>query len=198
MPCQIVTETNDIIQAVLDLKDRVAVLIPSVDLPDNQSSLCGDGGGFIYEIYSRVQSFVQEAGSDIEETVAMPDLSPCHTSGFLTGIKAWIDGIVVFASSICDLSLDSAGGDEGFDETFNSGNGGYTLELTYETYRVKDRIILYDNNGSILFDSGCVGTQGEAVENIAVPEGTTSIRVVVEPNCEGGSGTAWYLSVRCI
>ena len=99
---------------------------------------------------------------------------------------------------ICSLSLNSSGGDEGFDETYSAGNGGYTIVLTYETYYQKDQIILYDQASVVLFDSGCVGTQGERVSNIAVPAGTTSIRVRVIPNCEGGTGTAWYLQIRCL
>ena len=198
--CAIVTGANEIIQAVRDLQDRVSILIYSVDLPENLTTLCGDGAGLINEIYTNVVSLVVEAGDEVSETVIRalePAAQICHTGVYLLAVKDWIDGIQIIADSICSLDLNSAGGDEGFDETYNAGNGGYTLILTYETYRQKDRIILYNQSNVILFDSGCVGTQGEKVANIPVPAGTTSIRVVVEPNCEGGTGTAWYLRVEC-
>jgi len=198
--CSIVTSVNEIIQAVRDLQDRVSILIYSVDLPNDLTTLCGDGAGLINEIYNNVVEFVLSAGSEVSETVSRP-ITPaeqvCHTAVYFYAMQTWIDGIIVIAEDICSLNLDSSGGDEGFDETYNAGNGGYTLILTYETYFQKDRIILYNQSNVILFDSGCVRTQGEEVANIPVPAGTTSIRVVVEPNCEGGTGTAWYLRVEC-
>jgi len=198
--CAIVTGANEIIQAVRDLQDRISILIYSVDLPENLTTLCGDGAGLINEIYNNVVSFVLEAGSQVSETVSRP-IEPaeqvCHTGTYFYAVRTWIDGIIVTAEDICSLNLDSSGGDEGFDETYNANNGGYTLILTYETYTQKDRIILYNQNDDILFDTGCVGTQGEEVENIPIPVGTTQIRIVVEPNCEGGTGTLWYLRVEC-
>jgi len=198
--CAIVTAVNEVIQSFRDLQERVSILIYGLELPENLSSLCGDGTGLINEMYNSVVSFVLAAGSEVSETVPSP-ITPaeqvCHTWAYLYAVKTWIDGIIVDGENICSLNLNSAGGDEGYDETFGASNGGYTLILTYETFWQKDRIILYNQSDDILFDSGCVGTGGEKVANIPVPIGTTEIRVVVEPNCEGGTGTAWYLRVEC-
>jgi hypothetical protein len=56
--------------------------------------------------------------------------------------------------------------------------------------------VIYQDDVQI-FDSGCVGTDGE--RNVIVPFSGTSdeIRVDVEPNCSGTRGTGWYFDVRC-
>jgi len=196
MACAIVTSVDELIQSVRDLQERVAVLIPSIELPDNLTTLCGDGDGLIQRIYNNVSAFVVEAGEDISEANDRPVEEFCHTGTYMFKVKEWIYGIDIVAATICDLNLDSSGGDEGYDETFSAGNGGYTLSVQYEMYQQKDRLILYDQAGSILFDTGC--TSGGDTVLVDVPEGVTSIRVVIEPNCEGGSGTAWNLSITCI
>ena len=200
MVCALVTSMSSIIEAIRELQVRVETLIPTITLPENMTTLCGDGGGqgLLPDLYFSVLSFVLDAGEDVTETVARPQEPECYTGAYLFDMEAWIDGIEIEASDICSLNLDSAGGDEGYDESFSAGNGGYTIELTYETYSQKDRIILYNQLDSIIFDSGCVGTMGEVVANIVIQEGITQIRVVVEPNCEGGYGTAWYLKIKCV
>ena|GEM_PF-6474042 len=199
--CPIVSAVLAVIQSVRDLQNRVAILIPSVSLPANLSTLFGDGQGLINEIYISVQQFILAAGSDITvaaERPIEPAAQVCHTGPYVLAVKAWIDSIQIAAQSICDLNLDSEGGDEGYDQSFNAANGGYTIELTYDTFYQKDRIILYNQDDAVLYDSGCVGTGGDVVVEVTIPAGTDSIRVVVEPNCEGGTGTLWNLSVRCI
>lgn len=200
MVCALATTLNSVIQSIRDLQVRVETLIPEITLPEDMTTLCADGGGqgLLPALYFAVLSFVLEAEDDVTETVARPREPECYTGAYLFDMESWVDGIEIEASDICSLNLDSSGGDEGYDETFNAGNGGYTIELTYETFFQKDRIIMYSQTEAVLFDSGCVGTQGDVVEEIPIAEGITSIRVVVEPNCEGGSGTAWNLSIRCI
>jgi hypothetical protein len=74
----------------------------------------------------------------------------------------------------------------------NSG----TFRFDYETYSVKDQMIV-TYEGEILFDSGCVGTNGWKTEEITYAGVSTAIEVKVIPNCEGTSSTAWEFIVHC-
>jgi hypothetical protein len=94
--CAIVTAALAIIQSVRDLRGRVDVLVPTIALPANLSTLCGDGGGLIYRIYHNVVEFVTEAGEDVSEPVERPitpEVQQCHTGPYLYAVQAWIDGI---------------------------------------------------------------------------------------------------------
>lgn len=108
------------------------------------------------------------------------------------------------ASGICDISLDSAGGDEGYDQTFEAGffeqTGGTIYVREFETYTQRDQLRIFSNGSeAAIYDSGCIATNRNPITNLAVtiPVGTTTLRVQVIPNCEGGSGTAWVLKIGC-
>eukprot|EP01047_Picozoa_sp_COSAG01_P031940 COSAG01_NODE_2289_length_7984_cov_52.534432_2_plen_2541_part_01 len=45
--------------------------------------------------------------------------------------------------SICDLSLNSRGGDAGYGKSFSVGAGGYTLQMTFTSYSMRDRLIVW-------------------------------------------------------
>lgn len=100
-------------------------------------------------------------------------------------------------STLCDLNLNSAGGDEGFDQDYPasefSARGG-NLFVEFEAYSVKDQLILEADSG-VLYDSGCIS--GHVSPTVTLPPGTTHLHVRVVPNCEGTSGTAWVLSITC-
>lgn len=97
----------------------------------------------------------------------------------------------------CDLTVEADGGDEGFDRTFDV-TGDFTSDrnifVDFETFTVKDRLIIYANGVSV-YDSGCIS--GSVSPTILIPAGTTSARVQIIPNCEGTSETIWTLSILC-
>lgn len=205
MSCDITTEAMTALQRFNALCNRCCEddSAPCVALV-NQDEQCVVP--MILDIHNAVNSLLSGGvGTCLEMTAdpsyTLPELPTCMTGAFMTSLNDCIEHITCEDEEepppICDLSLDSSGGDEGYDQTFGAGNGGYSIIITYETYYQEDQIILYSQTGTILFDSGCIGTQGERDATVVVPVGTTSIRVRVIPNCNGGSGTAWYLSIRC-
>lgn len=100
-------------------------------------------------------------------------------------------------SALCALTLDTSGGDSGYDQTFDvTGDfaAARDIYVGLETYTIKDQLLI-DANGSNIYDSGCIGAQ--VTPTVNVPSGTTSVRVRIIPLCDGGSGTAWILSITC-
>lgn len=88
----------------------------------------------------------------------------------------------------------AAGSDMPETHQFDLGQTSGTFELLYDTYFQEDLIrVVYEGNE--LFSSGCVGEA--KTEKITYSGGSTTITVEVEPNCNGGSGTAWEFQVNC-
>ncbi len=112
--------------------------------------------------------------------------------------------------NICSLQLSAAGGDEGFCQDYVAPPEGTIVRFHLNTFYQKDRVIVTSNptnpcapnisgaTGDILFDTGCVGTGGYVDYDALIPAGSTTVRVIVIPNCEGGSGTAWNFTSSCI
>jgi len=74
--------------------------------------------------------------------------------------------------------------------------GEPAVELIYETYGIKDRVRAFVD-GQLAFDSGCVGTRGNAHQTIPLPASAQLLEIDVYPNCEGTSGTDWNFTVNC-
>jgi len=201
MACEIITKTNEAWAAFTALCGRCC------DDSSACSALVDSNESCVFPLIKDIQLAVAQlldtGLASCTNMVAsidypLPDLPTCMSGAFLVSLKDCIENITCESEDdICSLDLDSSGGDEGFDAQYDAGGGGYTIILTYETYWQKDQVILYGLGGATLFDSGCVGTAGSREEHIVVPSGTVTIRVRVIPNCEGGSGTAWWLKVRC-
>lgn len=103
-----------------------------------------------------------------------------------------------FPGGFCSLNLNSSGGDAGYDVTYDvTGDfaGGGSVNVSFNAYIQKDRLILYANGVSIS-DSGCIS--GTYTPTVTIPSGTTTLRVRVIPNCEGGVGTSWTLAISCV
>lgn len=101
------------------------------------------------------------------------------------------------ADCICNLSLNTDGGDAGYDETFDVTGQFPTaqdLGIDLETYTIQDELLIYAD-GTLVYDSGCIGAH--VTTAVSIPAGTTSIRVVIVPDCAGGTGTLWTLSLSC-
>ena len=71
-----------------------------------------------------------------------------------------------------------------------------TLTFKYETQSEEDRMIV-SQEGVLLFDSGCVGTNGWKNKSLTFSGTTTDVTVSVMPTCAGGSGTQWDFKVEC-
>ena len=78
------------------------------------------------------------------------------------------------------------------------GRSSGVFTITYETYSVKDRILIfYEDPDTPIFDSGCVGTNGEETRSVSYSGNSTKIHVVVQPDCAGETGTSWYFKISC-
>jgi hypothetical protein len=80
--------------------------------------------------------------------------------------------------------------------TIDLGKRSGTFQFDYETYSVKDRMII-TYEGNTLYDSGCIGTDGIKTEYISYSGNSTAITVAVQPNCEGAVSTKWDFVVYC-
>jgi hypothetical protein len=75
------------------------------------------------------------------------------------------------------------------------GMGGSAFVFEFETYTEEDMITV-SQGGSVLFSSGCVGTQGR--RSVKIKKGLGSEVIVdVRPNCSGGTNTQWEFVVHC-
>lgn len=96
---------------------------------------------------------------------------------------------------ICSSSLNSSGGDEGFDVTYAPMSNSGTLEFGFNPYSKEDKLIVYKNDVEAI-NSNCIGNNRINTYTFSFINDDI-IRVKVEPNCTGGAGTAWYLSSSC-
>ena len=208
MACEIVTKTlalideyNAMCSAWLAQGVADGITGRTCSITGDLQTLCDSLLLQLYEGTRKIKESEESGGAedlpDLPEDPATAIITGPWLDDLSTGIVGITETMIIEPDTICSLDLDSSGGDEGFDQTYDADGGGYTIILTYNTYWQKDQVILYDQDETTLFDSGCVGTGGSREEQIAIPNGTTSIRVQVVPNCEGGSGTGWVLSIRC-
>ncbi|OWA50811.1 hypothetical protein BV898_15317 [Hypsibius exemplaris] len=104
------------------------------------------------------------------------------------------------SSSLCAQSCAAcdgqtvAGADTPVSRRYNLGTTKGTMKFSYQTYSIPDRVtVVYE--GKALYDSGCVGTSQSVP--ISFSGSTKEMRVDVEPNCQGTSGTKWYFTLPC-
>lgn len=101
-------------------------------------------------------------------------------------------------SSICNLNLNSSGGDAGYIQTFpvNTGEIGFDITVTFTAFFQADRFLIQG-----IYDTGCIGGQAgqpsSVTSVVTIPPNTQNITLQVIPNCLGGSGTIWDLSITC-
>ena len=87
-----------------------------------------------------------------------------------------------------------AGGDAPEVHNINLGQSFGTFVFDYETYDVKDQIIVIQG-GQTIFNTGCVGANGSVPLNLNGRSSTITVRV--NPNCDGTSSTQWNFTVHC-
>lgn len=107
----------------------------------------------------------------------------------------------------CNLSLNSAGGDEGYDQIFTTQTNtefDLVLNVEFETFTIMDRLQIraYSNitTSVIIVDSGCIATSttGLFTAQVKIPQGTIAVRFTVIPLCDGTpGGTVWQLRSQC-
>lgn len=90
----------------------------------------------------------------------------------------------------CDDVVKSGGNAPAAVAINGSGFGG-SATLTWDHYGVKDRIAVLAG-GAVVFDSGCVPNKGNSPITVS-----GQIKVIVEPNCEQTSSSAWEFKVMC-
>lgn len=96
-------------------------------------------------------------------------------------------------TGVCD-ERQVAGGDTPDTRNIELGQTSGTFNFDYQTYTIKDRIIV-SYGGTQLLDTGCVGeAQSRA---LSYAGGSTQVTVQVIPNCDGSTGTAWEYTVHC-
>jgi hypothetical protein len=88
-----------------------------------------------------------------------------------------------------------AGSDAAETHTIDLGATEGVFPFRFDTMSVPDRIVV-TYSGSVLFDSGCVGT-GRTM-NLSFNGASTRVTVQVTPNCSGGTtGTQWTFTAGC-
>jgi hypothetical protein len=87
-----------------------------------------------------------------------------------------------------------AGSDTPDTQIIELGKNSGAFSFSYQTYSIKDQIIvMYE--GSVLFDTGCVGASGSP--SLQYSGSSTKITVKVIPDCAGETGTAWNYTIGC-
>jgi hypothetical protein len=92
--------------------------------------------------------------------------------------------------------LKEAGTDAAETHIVNLGQGWGSFRFDYQTFTQKDRIEIW-HGGTRVFDSGCTGTANWMNQQVMLSGFGTEIKVIVYPNCEGGTGTQWEFKVNC-
>jgi hypothetical protein len=89
------------------------------------------------------------------------------------------------------------GGDKPETITVNMGKTSGTFVFDYETRSIADQLKV-QYQGSVLFDTGCVGTNGTRSVTIPYNGSSSQITVQVIPNCKGNTtDTYWVFTVHC-
>ena len=89
-----------------------------------------------------------------------------------------------------------SGADTPISRYFTMGKSIGSFDFKYQTYSVPDRIRIFQADEQI-FNTGCLGTQVFVAKSIVLNGKSNEIRVDVEPNCDGTTGTVWVFEIGC-
>ncbi len=128
-------------------------------------------------------------------------------SGSLSGTVKSQPFDILTTSSLPNLTIEKnycsskyiSGSDQGISEYIELGSNNATFTFNYETYYVKDRMIIFHGDTAI-FDTNCIGTAGEKSKTLTLnPNNSplTQIKVSVLPDCDKEYGTSWYFYIDC-
>jgi hypothetical protein len=101
----------------------------------------------------------------------------------------------VVKDGVCD-ALTRAGSNQAERHRFNM-TGKTQLSLVYETFTAEDSIRVLNAAEDIIWESGCVGTNGDRTQVISLPPGTDEIYIDIHPRCAGDSSTKWNFTASC-
>ncbi|XP_055349665.1 uncharacterized protein LOC129596416 [Paramacrobiotus metropolitanus] len=166
----------------------------------------GVGSGTLYEIQARMpESLCQQAGVSSCTTV---NWTPYRTTGTSASAGSG-NALAVSCGSQCDTDPNSAcatscstcdaggtvdGADTPVTRRYNVGTTSGSFKFYYKTFNIKDRVaVIYENH--IIHDTGCVGE--EQTVTVTFSGQSSEVRVDVEPNCAGTTGTAWNFRLAC-
>lgn len=93
-------------------------------------------------------------------------------------------------------SIVNAGGDVGDSVPIDVSGTTGTIDFQYDTETQPDQMFIFIDR-RLVFDTGCLGTQGYRSQRIPLPEGATNLTVRILPNCAGGAGTQWSFKLVC-
>lgn len=132
-------------------------------------------------------------GSDTEAAAKVP--SNASSGDVVVEVNGEKSNGVNFEVIAQCSATQNAGGDTPDTRTIELGKPAGTFNFSYQTYSIKDQILVrYE--GVTLLDTGCVGTS--ATKALTYSGTSTQITVQVNPNCSGPTtGTAWNYTVSC-
>jgi hypothetical protein len=140
-------------------------------------------------------SGTKEGNGDLEVEVLMVDLS---TSDCPSDIAAggWHEATGKYIRIRECNEEQVSGGDEPDSRYIEMGQYSGTFDFYYETYDMKDHIIV-SYEGEQLLDTGCIGDTGTVT--LSFSGSSTQVLVEVIPNCENvNPGTGWDYVVGCL
>lgn len=91
-----------------------------------------------------------------------------------------------------------AGADTPVTQVYDIGLTSTQFLFTYNTYTVEDRMLVF-SQGTTLLDTGCVGTSylgGQQSVTLSYSGTSTTVTVIVIPDCNSGVGTAWNYTIN--
>ena len=170
------------------LSDGSRVFVLVITIPSSICSQIADScTGLNYNTYLLLNNSALSAPVSYQISVACGDVCSLSSSN------------VSSCSASCGATCDGqqvAGADTPVSRRYRLAAGTTSFQFTYQTYTAKDRVKVW-NGARNLLDSGCVGTGSEVRVTLNLTSGDSNIRVDVEPNCAGGTGTSWYFQVAC-
>jgi tartrate-resistant acid phosphatase type 5 len=103
----------------------------------------------------------------------------------------------------CNFRAKAQGGNEGYSQNLDissafSSSTTVRFVITYDTYNVPDRIKIKNSSNVLLFDSGCIGTNGEKSGYFDCVIADSPLNIAVTANCAGTSNTGWYYRLHCL
>lgn len=160
-----------------------------------------DSAGVTGTLFGALGQFYNPATTPL----ALTTIKNAYTTGGLNSVDTFLAStfpqvITKFPNGIQFTLLNQcsaqqvAGADTPETRVIDLGINHGTFQFDYNTYSQQDQIIV-SYQGTILFDTGCVGASG--TKYLSYSGTSTSVTADVHPNCAGGTGTAWNFTVYC-
>ncbi len=93
------------------------------------------------------------------------------------------------------IPVTSSGGPAAATKVINVGQASGTLTITYNFYTIPDEMVVNDQSGTQIFDSGEIS--GSGVFNIPYTNSTT-LTIIMNPGGNPNSSTGWDYTVNAL